>query len=80
VLHGWSGRRATSRRRAAFADYVRVLTDWRRLAYLDPGLPAELLPPGWTGARAAEVFFALQSRLAGAAGEHAARASRAQEL
>jgi len=23
----------------AFADYVRVLTDWRRLPYLDPGLP-----------------------------------------
>ena len=25
--------------REAFADYVRVLTDWRRLPYLDPGLP-----------------------------------------
>jgi phenylacetic acid degradation operon negative regulatory protein len=55
---------------------VRVLTDWRRLLYLDPGLPAELLPPGWTGARAAEIFFTLQSRLAGAAGEHAARAQQ----
>jgi phenylacetic acid degradation operon negative regulatory protein len=79
VLRGWSGRRAASRPGEAFADYVRVLTDWRRLPYLDPGLPAELLPPGWTGARAAEIFFSLQSRLAGAAGEHAARASRAQE-
>ena len=47
---------------------------------LDPGLPAELLPPGWTGARAAEIFFTLQSRLAAAAGEHAARAGRAQEV
>jgi phenylacetic acid degradation operon negative regulatory protein len=75
VLLGWPGRRAASRPREAFADYVRVLTDWRRLPYSDPGLPAELLPPGWTGARAAEIFFTLQSRLAGAAGEHAARAT-----
>jgi phenylacetic acid degradation operon negative regulatory protein len=47
----------------AFADYVRALTDWRRLPYLDPGLPAELLPPGWIGIRAAEEFFALRSLL-----------------
>jgi phenylacetic acid degradation operon negative regulatory protein len=79
VLLGWPGRRAGSRPRDAFADYVRVLTDWRRLPYLDPGLPAEVLPPGWTGARAAEIFFTLQSRLAGAAGEHAARATGAQQ-
>jgi len=56
---------------------VRVLTDWRRLPYLDPGLPAELLPPGWAGARAAGLFFTLQSRLAPAAAEHAARATLA---
>jgi phenylacetic acid degradation operon negative regulatory protein len=79
VLQGWPGRRAASRPREAFADYIRVLTDWRRLPYLDPGLPAELLPPGWAGARAAEIFFTLRSRLAGAAGEHAARAAGAQE-
>jgi phenylacetic acid degradation operon negative regulatory protein len=75
VLRGWRAGRAPSRPREAFADYVRVLTDWRRLPYLDPGLPTELLPPGWAGARAAEIFFTLQSRLAGAAGEHAARAT-----
>ncbi len=74
VLRGWARRRAPAHQRAAFADYVRVLTDWRRLPYLDPGLPAELLPPGWAGARAAEVFFTLQSRLADAAAEHAAQA------
>jgi phenylacetic acid degradation operon negative regulatory protein len=78
VLAGWPDGRAASRPREAFADYVRVLTDWRRLPYLDPGLPAELLPPGWTGAQAAEIFFTLQSRLAGAAGEHAARATGAE--
>jgi phenylacetic acid degradation operon negative regulatory protein len=75
VLRRWAGRRALSRPREAFADYVRVLTDWRRLPYLDPGLPAELLPPGWAGTQAAEIFFTLQSRLARAAGEHAARAT-----
>ncbi len=47
----------------AFADYVRVLTDWRRLPYLDPGLPAELLPDGWVGIRAADLFFAVRARL-----------------
>lgn len=47
----------------AFAGYVRLLTDWRRLPYLDPGLPAELLPDGWIGIRAAGLFFALRERL-----------------
>jgi len=49
--------------REAFAGYVRVLTDWRRLPYLDPGLPAELLPGGWVGIRAADLFFALRALL-----------------
>ena len=47
----------------AFAGYVRVLTDWRRLPYLDPGLPAELLPDGWVGIRAADLFFAVRALL-----------------
>jgi phenylacetic acid degradation operon negative regulatory protein len=47
----------------AFAHYVRVLTDWRQLPYLDPGLPAELLPAGWAGLRAAEEFFTLRALL-----------------
>jgi phenylacetic acid degradation operon negative regulatory protein len=47
----------------AFAGYVRLLTDWRRLPYLDPGLPAELLPGDWVGIRAASLFFALRERL-----------------
>lgn len=55
------GDRAPAR---AFVDYVRALTDWRRLPYADPGLPAEILPEGWRGARAAEVFFELHERLA----------------
>jgi phenylacetic acid degradation operon negative regulatory protein len=56
-------RRGTPEAHEAFADYVRVLTDWRRLPYLDPGLPAELLPEDWIGIRAADLFFSLRSRL-----------------
>ncbi len=55
---------------AAFADYVRVLTDWRRLPYLDPGLPAELLPGEWNGAVAADLFFVLKSSLEARAHAH----------
>lgn len=55
----------------AFVDYTRALTAWRRLPYLDPGLPAELLPEPWSGARAAELFFELRERLDGLAQEHA---------
>jgi phenylacetic acid degradation operon negative regulatory protein len=55
----------------AFADYVRALTAWRRLPFLDPGLPAELLPSGWNGLQAAATFGALRERLAGPARAHA---------
>jgi phenylacetic acid degradation operon negative regulatory protein len=47
----------------AFAGYVRALTDWRRLPYLDPGLPVDLLPEDWIGVRAADLFFGLRERL-----------------
>lgn len=55
---------------AAFADWVRALTHWRRLPYVDPGLPAELLPPDWPGARAAGLFRSLERRLAARAQAH----------
>jgi phenylacetic acid degradation operon negative regulatory protein len=57
----------------AFADYVAALTDWRRLPYLDPGLPVELLPEDWAGIRAADLFFALRARLEEPARAHVAR-------
>jgi len=40
-----------------------VLTGWRRMPYLDPGLPAEFLPRDWSGIRAAELFFELHAQL-----------------
>ena len=73
LLRRWRSRPAglpPAGRTEAFADYVRVLTDWRRLPYLDPGLPAELLPGNWIGARAAELFFTLQAQLEEAARAH----------
>jgi phenylacetic acid degradation operon negative regulatory protein len=57
----------------AFADHVRLVTDWRRLPYADPGLPLALLPANWNGARAAELFADLSGELAAPAAAHAAR-------
>lgn len=54
----------------AFADYVVALSDWRRLPYLDPGLPAALLPPDWPGERARGLFAELADRLADRAAAH----------
>ncbi|WP_235681280.1 PaaX family transcriptional regulator [Tomitella gaofuii] len=55
----------------AFRAYVAALTEWRRLPYLDPGLPHELLPPGWNGIAAASLFDGLNATLSGPAREHA---------
>lgn len=52
---------------AAFARWVHAVDDWRRLPYLDPGLPAALLPPDWPATRATALFDALRQRLAGPA-------------
>jgi phenylacetic acid degradation operon negative regulatory protein len=54
----------------AFADYVRTLTAWRRLPFLDPGLPPDLLPRDWDGSRAAELFRELQTLLSSPARDH----------
>lgn len=56
---------------SAHADYVRLLTIWRQLPYLDPGLPAALLPPRWAGASAANAFAEVQELLENRAREYA---------
>lgn len=63
VLDAWERRRSVEGS-DAFGDYIRTLTAWRRLPYLDPGLPAALLPAGWSGSRAAATFDAIRGRLA----------------
>jgi phenylacetic acid degradation operon negative regulatory protein len=57
--------------RTAFEIYVPMLTVWRRLPYLDPGLPPDLLPEGWLGGRAADLFSDLDALLRTPAREHA---------
>lgn len=42
--------------RQAFIDYTLTVHRWRKFPYLDPGLPSELLPPGWEGQAAADAF------------------------
>lgn len=56
--------------RGAFVDYVRVRTLWRRLPYLDPGLPDELYPAGWLRRDASDVFTSLDDLLRAAALRH----------
>jgi phenylacetic acid degradation operon negative regulatory protein len=72
IVARWRQRRSVTPEAdaAAFADYVLAVNDWRRLPYLDPGLPADVLPRDWRGARAADLFFALHDRLGDSAHRH----------
>lgn len=54
-----------------FAAYVRLIDSWRVLPYIDPGLPASLLPEGWPGERSVREFERLSSALASEALGHA---------
>jgi phenylacetic acid degradation operon negative regulatory protein len=58
---------------SAFADYVRALTHWRRLPFLDPGLPPSVVPADWVGHQAASIFAGLREILAGLAVRHVER-------
>ncbi|RZT87798.1 PaaX family transcriptional regulator [Pseudonocardia sediminis] len=40
----------------ALVERMRLITDYRRFPFRDPDLPPELLPEGWSGRRAHEVF------------------------
>jgi phenylacetic acid degradation operon negative regulatory protein len=53
-------------------SWVYAVTEWRRLPYLDPGLPADLLPADWPGGRAVALVRALRDRLERPAARHAA--------
>ncbi len=41
---------------AAFVERLWLVHDYRRFAYLDPGLPSELVPAHWPGTTAAALF------------------------
>jgi phenylacetic acid degradation operon negative regulatory protein len=68
---------------AVLRAQTRLVHEWRRFPFLDPRLPADLLPQNWSGAKAADLFHARHAdwhpaaqrhwdRLAGAVGEAAA--------
>jgi phenylacetic acid degradation operon negative regulatory protein len=71
VLERW-GATSDDDEAGAFADDVLLLTVWRRLPYLDPGLPVEFLPADWQGIAAERLFNTLHERLAAPAAKHAA--------
>ena len=51
----------------AFAARFRLVHEWRKFLFDDPGLPAELLPEGWPGVEAAALFTREADRLKPAA-------------
>jgi phenylacetic acid degradation operon negative regulatory protein len=55
---------------AAFATRSRLVHGWRLFLFRDPGIPRQLLPEDWAGARAAAYFDAEAERLLPAATEY----------
>lgn len=53
--------------RSAYAVRTRVVHEWRKFLFTDPGLPTAVLPPDWAGERAARTFGTIASDLAPAA-------------
>lgn len=53
--------------RTAYATRTRLVHEWRRFLFLDPDLPADVLPPDWAGHRARQVFLSTAAALAPAA-------------
>jgi phenylacetic acid degradation operon negative regulatory protein len=49
---------------------VRLVHEWRRFPFLDPQLPAELLPPDWIGTGAGVLFRELHAAWHGEAQRH----------
>ena len=62
-LHRSLGQRRAGDDERAFADYVNMMTQWRRLPFFDPGLPRALLPANWVGYEAATMFHDLHNAL-----------------
>lgn len=63
VAHHLTSTEAAPEPAEAFRHYVPLLTQWRRLPYLDPGLPTALLPTDWNAVAARQVFQQLHGIL-----------------
>jgi len=53
--------------RDAFAIWIAALDTWRPIPYLDPGLPAALLPEDWPGRQSVPLFLRLRDAARGGA-------------
>ncbi|MFD9550598.1 PaaX family transcriptional regulator C-terminal domain-containing protein [Nocardia salmonicida] len=60
-LRARPGRRAGDFGEIAFARYVTIVTEWRRLPFADPGLPLEIVGKDWIGLRAQRLFTELRA-------------------
>jgi phenylacetic acid degradation operon negative regulatory protein len=65
-LDAFADLRPTSAQETMLAQ-TRLVHEWRRFPFLDPRLPAELLPANWIGDRARERFTARHTEWAGTA-------------
>jgi phenylacetic acid degradation operon negative regulatory protein len=65
-LGAFAGLRPTSAQETMLAQ-ARLVHEWRRFPFLDPRLPAGLLPADWIGDRARELFSARHTEWAGTA-------------
>ncbi len=52
---------------ACFAEKIRLVHEYRKFLFVDPGLPDELLPHRWPGRDAARIFREIYEMLAGPA-------------
>ena len=55
---------------AAFTQRIRLVHEYRRFPYRDPGLPPDLQPPGWLGDEGRELFVEAHKTLARGAEEY----------
>lgn len=51
----------------AYASRTRLVHEWRKFLFNDPGLPPQVLPPDWPGLDAARTFVDVTARLRPAA-------------
>jgi phenylacetic acid degradation operon negative regulatory protein len=68
-IDGVTSMRATvsARALAPLVAQVQLVHGWRRMPFVDPQLPADLLPPDWIGREAAALFRAQHEQWAGPA-------------
>ena len=68
TLQRWADSGGTDQR--AFVEHLQLVDDWRGIPYLDPALPAALLPPNYRGSEGVALFGELRRALAPAADRH----------